>query len=369
MRSRRLLAAALAATLVAAETAGASPPCPDPLGAPGGAGPRLLLDQNFPDPFVARFGGAYHGYATGAQAGEAPVNVKHMSSTDLARWSEPAEALPTANLPAWVDKADPQVWAPEVIALGGRYILYFNARHRTLTRTETPPDGPVVRKRHCLGAAIAARPEGPFVGIGPPLVCSAFRDGAIDASPLRDGKRLYLYFKADGNCCGRPSAIYGIRLRADGLAAVGRPRKLLANNDGPEAYDDWEWRVVEAPTMVRRFARYWLFYSGNFFGNRNYSVGYLACAGPLGPCRDEGRNPILRSFLASPILGPGHQSVLRQGKRDLIFFHAWNRDPDGRERAGVHQRCLYVADIDWIRPFGELHPRVPGGEPAIRGGK
>jgi GH43 family beta-xylosidase len=369
VRSRRLLAAALAATLVAAETAGASPPCPDPLGAPGGAGPRLLLDQNFPDPFVARFGGAYHGYATGAQAGEAPVNVKHMSSTDLARWSEPAEALPTANLPAWVDKADPQVWAPEVIALGGRYILYFNARHRTLTRTETPPDGPVVRKRHCLGAAIAARPEGQFVGIGPPLVCSAFRDGAIDASPLRDGKRLYLYFKADGNCCGRPSAIYGIRLRADGLAAVGRPRKLLANNDGPEAYDDWEWRVVEAPTMVRRFARYWLFYSGNFFGNRNYSVGYLACAGPLGPCRDEGRNPILRSFLASPILGPGHQSVLRQGKRDLIFFHAWNRDPDGRERAGVHQRCLYVADIDWIRPFGELHPRVPGGEPAIRGGK
>jgi arabinan endo-1,5-alpha-L-arabinosidase len=367
VRRHRLLATGL--VLVSVGAFAEPVPCPDPAGAPGGGGPRLLLDQNFPDPFVARFAGAYHGYATGAQAGQAPVNVKHVRSADLASWSAPAEALPTAGLPDWVDKENPQVWAPEAIRIGSRYILYFNARHRSLTRTETPPDGPVVRKRHCLGAAIAARPEGPFAGIARPLVCAAFAEGAIDASPFRDGKALYLYFKADGNCCGRPSAIYGIRLRADGLASVGNPVKLLANDDGPEAYDDWEWRVVEAPTMVRRFGRYWLFYSGNFYGNKNYSVGYLACSGPLGPCRDEGRNPILRSFLASPIIGPGHQSVLRDRGRDLLFFHAWNRDPDGREQAGVHKRCLYVANLDWDLRFGELHPRVPGGEPAIRGGK
>ncbi|HEY0412782.1 MAG TPA: glycoside hydrolase family 43 protein [Allosphingosinicella sp.] len=364
----RLLRAALAAALALGEAA-AAPPCPDAAGAPGGTGPRLLLDENFPDPFVSRLGGAYHGYATGAQQGQARVNVKHISAPDLGRWSAPAEALPSANLPAWVDRADPQVWAPEVIRIGGRYILYFNARHRILTRAETPPGGPVVRQRHCLGAAVADRPEGPFAGVPQPLVCAAFRDGVIDPSPFRDGRRLYLYFKDDGNCCGRRSAIYGVRLSADGLRAIGKPRKLLVNDDGPEAYDDWEWRVVEAPTMIRRFGIHWLFYSGNFYGNKNYGVGYLRCAGPLGPCRDEGRNPILRSFLASPIVGPGHQSILRDRGLDRIFFHAWNVDPDGREEPGVHKRCLYVAAIDWTQPFGEIHPRVPGGEPAIRGGK
>ena len=368
MSMGQLLRAALFASLAVAPAA-AAPPCPDPAGAPGGRGPRLLLDRNFPDPFVARFGGAYHAYATGAQLGQAPVNVKHLSSADLSRWTEPGEALPTANLPAWADREHVQVWAPEVMRIAGRYILYFNARHRSLTRTETPPGGPVTMKRHCLGAALADRPEGPFRGVGGPLVCAGFPDGVIDASPYREGKRLYLYFKDDGNCCGHASAIYGVRLSADGLRAVGRPIKLLANDDGPEAYDDWEWRVVEAPTMVRRFGADWLFFSANFYGNKNYGVGYLRCAGPLGPCRDEGRNPILRSFLASPIVGPGHQSILREGGQDRIFFHAWNVDPDGREEPGVHRRCLYSAEIEWKQPFGEVHPRIPGGEPAIRGGK
>jgi GH43 family beta-xylosidase len=368
-RLLQLLQLLLATSLIAGQAAAAAAPCPDPGGAPDGKGPRLLLDRNFPDPFVARWGGVYHGYATGAQRGQAPVNVKHASSRDLATWSETAEALPTGNLPAWADREHVQVWAPEAIRLGGRYLLYFNARHRSLTRMETPPSGPVEMKRHCLGVAVAERPEGPFRGVGAPLVCAGFPDGVIDASPYREGNRLYLYFKDDGNCCGRASALYGVRLSADGLRAVGKPSRLLVNEDGPEAYDDWEWRVVEAPTMVRRFGADWLFFSANFYGNKNYGVGYLKCAGPLGPCRDEGRNPILRSFLASPIVGPGHQSILSDGGRDRIFFHAWNVDPDGREEPGVHKRCLYVADIDWSRRFGELHPRIPGGEPAIRGGK
>jgi GH43 family beta-xylosidase len=366
--TRRLLTAALAAALATGQAL-AAPPCPDPAAAPRGEGPRLLLDENFPDPFVARFAGAWHAYATGAQQGRARVNVKHIRSAGLTGWSPPAEALPSQRLPAWVDRANPQVWAPEVMKVQGRYVLYFNARHRSLTRTETPPSGPVVMKRHCLGAAVSDRPQGPFTGVGGPLACAAFEDGVIDPSPFRDGKRLYLYFKDDGNCCGRRSAIYGVRLSADGLRTAGAPRKLLANDDGPEAFDDWEWRVVEAPTMVKRFGAHWLFFSANYFGNKNYGVGYLRCAGPLGPCRDEGRNPILRSFLASPMVGPGHQSILRDQGRDLIFFHAWNRDPDGREEAGVHKRCLYVAQLDWAQPFGEIHPSVPGGEPAIRGGK
>jgi len=360
---RRLLSAATAAALALQGTtlAAAPPPCPGLRVAPAVPGPRLVLDANFPDPFVARFGRTYFAYATGAQLGERRRNVQVVRSNDLMAWSAPVEALPDADLPAWADKADVQVWAPEAMRIGRRYVLYFNARHASLTRTESGAEGPRVLKRHCLGAAVAARPQGPFRGVAQPLVCAGFPDGVIDPSPFRDADgRLTLYFKADGNCCRRPAAIWGVRLRADGLAAAGTPVKLFANDESPAHHDDWEWRVVEAPTMVGRGGGYVLFYSGNYFGNKNYSVGYRLCAGPLGPCRDPGDNPILWSHPASPLIGPGHQSVLAAPAGDLLFFHAWNRDPDGREQAGVHKRCLYVSPIEWSGG----RPRIAGGTPA-----
>jgi hypothetical protein len=167
------------------------------------------------------------------------------------------------------------------------------ARHRSLQRTELPAEAPRVLQRHCLGAAVAASPAGPFTGLDEPLVCTDFADGVIDAGIFTDGAAHYLYYKDDANCCGRGSAIFVQPLTADGLTPLGRPIRLHSNNDSPGPEDDWEWRVVEAPTMVKRGGAYFLFFSGNFFGNKNYSVGYLRCASPIGPCRDLGDNPIL----------------------------------------------------------------------------
>lgn len=361
-----LLAAMLGSSSGAAFQAAGPRSCPGspadrvPTARLGADRPHLILDRNFPDPFVARFGGVFHAYATGAQVDRAQQNVQLVRSRDLTGWSEPVEALPNANLPAWVDRDHAQVWAPEVMAVGGRYVMYFNARHATLTRTETPPGGPRMLKRHCLGAAVSDRPEGPFVGIDEPLVCAEFADGVIDASMFRDGDSLYLYYKDDGNCCGRGSAIYAQGMSADGLAALGPRHRLVANNDSEGEEDDWEWLVVEAPTMVERGGAYYLFYSGNFYGNANYSVAYLRCATPRGPCTDAGDNPILRSHPGSPLIGPGHQSVLDHRGRSYIFFHGWNQDPDARERPDVHKRCLYVSRLHWEA----AGPRVVGGTPA-----
>ena len=333
----------------------------------GTDGPRLILDANFPDPFVARYGGVWHAYATGNQTGGGQMNVQLVRARALTGWSAPLEAFPLSNLPSWVDRSHPQVWAPEVMVVGGRDVLYYNARHATLTRTETPPEGPRVLKRHCLGAAVADRPEGPFRGVDAPLVCSEFPHGVIDASPFRDGESLYVYYKDDGNCCGDRSALYVQGLSADGLAALGAPVKLLANDDGPGKEDDWEWRVVEAPTMVKRGRAYYLFYSGNFYGNKNYSVGYLSCASPRGPCSDPGENPILWSHKQSPLIGPGHQSILQEAGRTYAFFHGWNADPDGREQPGVHKRCLYVSPVTWERAGDAERPLIVGGEPDAKG--
>jgi beta-xylosidase len=367
-----LAALALPSTGLASQTAGPRP-CPGmaaqgvPAASLGARQPHLLLNENFPDPFVARFRGTFHAYATGNQVGGGQMNVQAIRSANLTAWSSPVEAFPAANLPAWVDRDHPQVWAPEVLEHAGRYILYFNARHDVLTRTERGPDGAHVRQRHCLGAAIADRPEGPFVGIDEPLVCADFAEGVIDAGIFRDGASLYVYYKDDGNCCGRGSALYVQGLSPDGLAALGPRHRLVANNDSPETHDDREWLVVEAPTMVRRAGAYYLFYSGNFFGNKNYSVAYLRCATPRGPCRDPGENPILWSHPATTLVGPGHQSILDDRGRSYLFFHGWNEDPDARERPGVHKRCLYVSRLYWdAQPSGPPRPRIAGGEPPAR---
>jgi beta-xylosidase len=355
-----LIAALLAGVPVAAQDR-APPSCPEPVRI-GARGPLLLLDQDFPDPFVVRVGGEYLAYGTGVGGRHAQL----VRSRDLRRWSAPQEVLPVSHFPEWIDRNHPQVWAPEAIRIEGRWLLYFNARHRTLTRTETPPEGPRVLQRHCLGAAVADRPEGPFTGIATPLVCAEFAHGTIDAHVFRDGASLYLYYKEDSNCCSTGSAIWVQGLSPDGLAALGPPTRLVASNDSPGREDDWEWRVVEAPTMVRRPSGYFLFYTGNFFGNRNYSVAYLRCASPRGPCTDPGENPILWSHAETALIGPGHQSLLDSGRRTQIFFHAWNRDPDRQRGEGPFKRCLYSSEVRWEPlPGGGERPVIVGGEPSV----
>jgi GH43 family beta-xylosidase len=370
LRSLKAGILALFSLAPAAQAAAEARACPGPPGAGiaaarlGSGGANLLIDENFPDPFVTRIVRNWLALATGRQVGSEPINVQLRTSSDLTRWSPRSEALPASALPPWVDRSHPQVWAPELMRIGGRWVLYFNARHRTLTRTEQWPDGPHVLQRHCLGAAVSAHPQGPFRGTAEPLVCREFAEGVIDAHVFRDaGGELYLYYKHDANCCGGGSAIYGQRLAAGGLAVRGDPVKLIANDDSPGTEDDWEWRVVEAPTMVRRSSAYYLFYSGNFFGNRNYSVAYLKCAGPLGPCRDLGENPILWSHKFTPLIGPGHQSVLDWNGGSYVFFHGWNEDPDGKERLEAHKRCLYVSRLRWVRSSDGLRPVIDGGEP------
>ena len=375
VRRTRGLKAALIAGLLSGGPAGAQerapPSCPGPRaeasssGRIGANGPVLLLDVDFPDPFIARFGGEYLAYGTGVAGRHAQI----VRSRDLRRWSAPREVLPASHFPEWIDRGHPQVWAPEAMRIGGRWVLYFNARHRTLTRTETPPEGPRVLQRQCLGAAVADRPAGPFTGIDTPLVCAEFAHGTIDAHVFRDGGAdgtLYLYYKEDANCCSPGSAIWVQGLSPDGLAALGPATRLVASNDSPGREDDWEWRVVEAPTMVRRPSGYFLFYTGNFFGNRNYSVAYLRCASPRGPCTDPGENPILWSHAETDLLGPGHQSLLDDRGRTRIFFHAWNRDPDRQRGEGPFKRCLYASRVRWERlGAGGERPVILGGEPSV----
>ncbi len=277
---------------------------------------------DFPDPFVLADGSGWLAFATNS----GNRNVQVARSTDLQRWQALPDALP--QRPAWAANVSGLVWAPEVLALGGRWLMYYTARD-------------AASNRQCIGVAEATRPEGPYADTRPaPLVCQVADGGSIDPSPARVGSELYLYFKNDGNCCGRPTTLWGQRLSADGLAVQGAPVALLTTALA------WEGAVIEAPTLWQQQGRLHLFYSGGDYASAAYAVGHAWCDTPLGPCRRSSNLPILasRNDTRPPLFGPGHASLLQVGDQTWMAYHAWEITSQGTRG---DRRFMYLDRVDW----------------------
>jgi beta-xylosidase len=307
-----------------------------------------VLKENFPDAFVLPYGSGFIAYATN-NGPNVPIAV----SRDLVHWSFPPDparpgkvrdALP--KLGAWAKEGF--TWAPEVLQLGDRYLLYYTASNPR-------------KNAQCIGVATATDPLGPFVDTRPePIVCQVEIGGSIDADAFRDSDgKLYLYFKNDGNRIGKHSGIWGQPLAPDGLSVTGQAVELIRDDKS------WEQKLVEAPTMVHSPAGYELFFSAAFFGwNENqrlspYGMGYADCAGPLGPCKKSPDNPILHSYsdrVAGCLSGPGHQSIFQSGKRTFLSFHAWAATPSCRKLKD--DRYLYVAPLFWKDGKPQLGPSL-----------
>jgi beta-xylosidase len=306
-----------------------------------------VFKTNFPDAFVLPHGSEFIAYSTN----DGP-NVPIATSSDLVHWSfatdaagKRRDALPA--LGSWAKTGF--TWAPEVLQVGDRYLLYYTASDRK-------------KNAQCIGVAAASDPLGPFVDSNAqPIVCQIDLGGSIDADAFRDADgKLYLYFKNDGNRVHARTSLWGQPLAPDGVSVRGEAVELVKDSQA------WEDRVVEAPTMVRSPAGYELFFSGGFFGwNAEegglspYAMGYASCTGPLGPCTAAPENPILHSFNdreAGCLSGPGHQSIFRVGTRSFISFHAWEASSGCRKEDD--NRYLYVAPIFWKYGKPEIGPSL-----------
>ena len=308
-----------------------------------------VFKQDFPDAFVLPHGSQFIAYSTN-NGSNVPVAV----SNDLVHWAyagdpakpgKPIDALP--QLGSWAKGGF--TWAPEVLQLGDRYLLYYTASDSA-------------KNSQCIGVAVATSPFGPFVDSNTqPIVCQTDLGGSIDADAFRDADgKLYLYFKNDGNRVHTRTSLWGQPLAADGLTVTGQPVELIKDNQS------WEDRVVEAPTMVRSPAGYQLFFSGGFFGWNPeegglspYAMGYANCTGPLGPCTAAKDNPILHSFNdreAGCLSGPGHQSIFQVGARTFISFHAWEATSGCRKQDD--RRYLYVAPLFWKDGKPQIGPSL-----------
>jgi beta-xylosidase len=297
-----------------------------------------VLEVDFPDPHIVEHKGEFLAFSTNSGG----VNLPVASSRDLVTWTmvmdaaEPKkrhDAMPV--LASWVKEG--RTWAPEVIALGDRWLLYYTAHHGK-------------KDRQCVGVAVAADPRGPFRDASAePLVCQDDEGGSIDASPFRDADgQLYLYFKNDGNAVRKTTQLWAQRLAPDGMSTVGAP-VALARND-----KKWEAHVVESPTMVKTPTGYTLLYSANHYGWEDhqrlspYAMGYALCDGPMGPCRKAEGNPVLYSYsdrTAGCLSGPGHQTVFEGRGRAFIAFHGWAATPACRKLD--NRRYMYIAPLGW----------------------
>lgn len=291
---------------------------------------------DFPDPQLVADGATWYAFATNS----GNRNVQVARSTDLQRWERLPDALPQRG--AWAAALPGTVWAPEVLAAGGRWLLYYTARD-------------AASNRQCIGVAEAVRVEGPYADPrAEPLVCQATAGGSIDASPFRLGTELYLHFKNDGNCCGLPTTLWGQRLAADGLSLQGAPVALLTTAR------PWEGAVIEAPHMLQHGGRLHLFYAGGDYTGAAYATGHAWCDTPLGPCSRSADAPVLasRSDTRPPLLGPGHPALFEQGGATWMAYHAWEVTARGTRG---DRRFLYIDRVDWVaeRPVVRGPTMVP----------
>ncbi len=291
---------------------------PDAVGAP-------VIDEDFPDPDVLYADDTYYLYATNGDY----QNVQVASSENLEDWTQLEEdALP--ELPKWVIPG--KTWAPEVTEITpGNFVMYFTAANFR----------PSVQ---CIGVATSTSPTGPFTVQGEGmLVCPEDQGGAIDASTYAENGTTYLLWKNDGNCCGLDTWLYIAPLSPDGLTLAG-PAQQMVKQTLP-----WEGELVEAPTLVKHMADYYLFYSANTYGDDKYAVGYATAPSLAGPWTKK-EEPFLSTDSVDGLFrGPGGQDVVEaEDGEHWLVFHGWDADYTYR---GVHAEPL-----EWTPEGPQLEP-------------
>lgn len=279
--------------------------------------PKLLLNQDFPDPGVLAGLWGYYAFSTASPSGRVP-----MARTDGAEsnWSVQGDAL--TGPPSWADPAS-QYWAPDVSrGPDGRYLMYFS--------THTASTG-----QKCIGTATGDSPRGPFQpDSDAPLVCVGEDRSDIDPQSFMDidGKR-YLLYKSDTD----PTTIWLQEVSLDGHALRG-DRIPLLHADRPEEHG-----VVEAPSLVRSGSQYVLFFSGDYFTSTGYHTSYATARNITGPYTKSADSFLTTGTLGGAVDGPGGADVVG----GHIFFHGWL----SKEH---HARGLYSLPI-----------RFHGGKPEI----
>jgi beta-xylosidase len=313
------------------------------------------LNVEFGDPYVLLASdGKYYMYGTG---GGAVDGFCAYSSDDLVHWTSAGQVYRGNTPDSW---AVGSFWAPEVYERDGRFYMFFSADWRENPTNEV--------ENFRIGVAVADSPTGPFKEMANrPLFDPGYP--VIDANVFVDEDgRNYLYFS---RCCYKhpveseiadwakekglfsdieESWVYGIELKPDFSGVIGEPVMLLRPPVSlADKQAEWESRSVTSGEVNRRWTEgsftlkhdntYYIMYSANYFGGKNYAVGYATSDSPLGPFTKSADNPILEknTALGGIVTGTGHNSVTRShdGKQLYCVYH-------GRTTATGNERVVFI---------------------------
>jgi len=246
--------------------------------------------------------------------------VPSFHSKDLLRWEPGPEVF--TNAPAWTTEAVPnnrrmRYWAPDIIHLGNRYLLYYSvstfgtnvsaiglATNPTLTPTD--PD-------------FKWTDEGMVV-----QSVSTNQYNTIDPSVSQDAAgRLWLAF---GSFWGGIKMIQ-LDPRTGKRIAVSSPMYSLAHNDS-----------IEASCVCRHGDAYYLFVNWGMCcrgTNSTYDLRVGRSRSITGPYLDRdgadlltgGGSPFLETHGA--FIGPGHAGILSEGGTNWLSCHFYDGTREG----------------------------------------
>ena len=317
------------------------------------------------DPYILLASdGNYYMYGTGGvRDGFAAYR-----SPDLVTWDSLGQVYAGNTDSSW---AVSNFWAPEVYERDGRYYMFFSADWRENPSNEL--------ENFKIGVAVADSPAGPFRDLSAgPLFDPGYP--VIDANVFCDNDgRCYLYFS---RCCYKhpvesevadwareqgmfdeieESWIYGVELKPDFSGVIGEPVLLLQPPTMmSDAQSEWESRSVTSGEVNRRWTEgsvtfrkgdtYYMMYSANFFGGKNYAVGYATAKSPLGPYTKAVNNPVLEKNVekGGVVTGTGHNSIVwsKDGKTMYCVYH-------GRTSTTGDARVVFIDEME-ILPDGQL---------------
>jgi beta-xylosidase len=284
----------------------------------------------FADPFVLRHEGWYYAYGTN-EGVDADRAFEVLRSRDLVSWSSLGRSM------GGLVRTSRDYWAPEVAFEDGRFFLYYSVG--------------VKDRHHRIRVATSDRPEGPFVDSG--RILTPNERFAIDADPFRDDDgSWYLFYARDRLDGGRVGTSIAVDRMVDMETLAGNPVPVVtASADwqlfeaGRKIYGQtYDWYTLEGPSVVKRFGRYWCFYSGGAWTGSGYGVSVAVADSPLGPWEDASADgPKIMRTREGVAHGPGHNSIVTAPDgQDYIVYHAW--DPEHTARRMCIDRLWWTED-------------------------
>ena len=307
-----------------------------PLGANGQDKGKTSGNPIFPghyaDPEGIIFGNSYWVYPTYSAPYDEQVFLDCFSPPDLVTWTKHPRILDTTAI-TWAKRA---IWAPSVVAKGGKYYLFFGAND--IQNDETLGG---------IGVAVADKPEGPFrEHLGKPLV-DKFHNGAqpIDQFVFHDADGAYYLIYGGWRHCNIA------RLNEDFTGFIPFEDGTTFREITPKGY-------VEGPFLFVRDGRYYFMWSEGGWTGPNYSVAYAIANSPFGPFKRLDRVLKQDPEIAT---GAGHHSVIHVPKTDE-YYAVYHRRPRGETDANARVTCIDRMEFDLngqIKPIRITRDGVP----------